>query len=59
MTVQAILRTVQTGWGNWNRKTVAYWCGILEEATESLLAEETAPHPALEALEVAPATVEF
>lgn len=59
MTVQAILRTVQTGWGNWNRKTVTYWCHILEEATESLLAEETAPAPSLETLEVAPATVEF
>ena len=45
MTVQAILRTVQDGWGHWNRKTVAYWCGILEGANDNLLPEvEAAPH---------------
>lgn len=40
MTVQAILRTVQDGWGRWNRKTMAYWCRILEEANGTLLPEE-------------------
>ena len=55
MTVQAILRTVQDGWGHWNRETVAYWCHVLEKANESLLPEETAP-PSLEAV---PATVEI
>ena len=46
MTVQAILRTVQDGWGHWNRETVAYWCGILEGANENLLPEEeVAPLP--------------
>jgi hypothetical protein len=42
MTVQAVLRTVQDGWGHWNRKTVAFWCRILEEASENLLPEEAA-----------------
>ena len=47
MTVQAVLRTVQDGWGHWNRRTVAYWCGILEDMNESLLPDE-APAPSLE-----------
>ena len=55
MTVQAIIRTVQDGWGLWNRKTVAYWCRILQEANQSLLPEEVAP-PSLEGV---PATVEI
>jgi hypothetical protein len=42
MTVQAILRTVQDGWGRWNRRTQTYWCRILEEANQNLLPEETA-----------------
>ena len=42
MTVQAVLRTVQDGWGHWNRKTVAYWCHILEDASLNLLPEEAA-----------------
>jgi len=42
MTVQAILRTVQDGWGHWNRKTVAFWCRILEDANDNLLPEEAA-----------------
>ena len=43
MTVQLALRTVQDGWGHWNRKTQAYWCGILAEASQNLLPEEAAP----------------
>ena len=50
MTVQAILRTVQDGWGHWDRKTLAYWCGILEEANRSLLPEEHAAQPLQEAV---------
>ena len=50
MTVQAILRTVQDGWGNWNRKTVAYWCGILEGANQNLLPEKEAAPSLAEAL---------
>jgi hypothetical protein len=42
MTVQAVLRTVQDGWGHWNRKTVAFWSHILEEANQNLLPEEPA-----------------
>ena len=45
MTVQAVLRTVQDGWGHWNRRTQTYWCRILEEANQNLLPEEaTAPY---------------
>jgi hypothetical protein len=55
MTVQAILRTVQDGWGHWNRKTVAYWSRILEEANQSLLPEEAATT----SLQAATATVEI
>jgi hypothetical protein len=51
MTVQAVLRTVQDGWGHWNRKTVAFWCRILEEMNETLLPEE-APTPSLEEVTV-------
>ena len=42
MTVQAILRTVQDGWGHWNRQTVAYWGRIPEGANDNLLPEEAA-----------------
>lgn len=43
MTVQAVLRTVQDGWGHWDRKTQSWWCRILQEASENLLPEEAAP----------------
>ena len=42
MTVQTVLRTVQDGWGRWDRKTQARWCRILAEASQELLREETA-----------------
>jgi hypothetical protein len=42
MTVQAVLRTVQDGWGHWNHRTQTYWCRILEEANQNLLPEEAA-----------------
>jgi len=51
MTVQAVLRTVQDGWGHWNRRTVTYWCGILEEMNDNLL-PENAPTPSLEGVTV-------
>ena len=41
MTVQAVLRTVQDGWGRWDRKTEARWCQILEDASHDLLREHT------------------
>ena len=41
MSVQAVLRTVQNGWGRWDRKTEARWRRILMEASERLLYEET------------------
>jgi hypothetical protein len=43
MSLQAVLRTVQDGWGHWNHKTLAYWSHILEEANQSLLPEEAPP----------------
>jgi len=42
MTVQAILRTVQDGWGHWDRSTQSFWCQILEQANQSLLPEQEA-----------------
>ena len=39
MSLQAVLRTVQGGWGRWDRKTEARWCQILAEASENLLYE--------------------
>jgi len=40
MSVQAVLRTVQSGWVRWERKTEARWRRILVEASERLLYEE-------------------
>ena len=37
MSVRAVLRTVQDGWGRWDRKTEARWCQILAEASRNLL----------------------
>lgn len=41
MSVQAVLRTVQNGWGRWDRKTEARWRRILVDASQRLLYEET------------------
>jgi hypothetical protein len=41
MSVQAVLRTVQNGWGRWDRKTEARWRRILVDASERLLYEDT------------------
>ena len=43
MSLQALLRTVQDGWGRWDRKTEARWCQILVEASRNLLREEADP----------------
>jgi hypothetical protein len=40
MSLRAVLRTVQNGWGRWDRKTEARWRQILEEATRNLLHED-------------------
>jgi hypothetical protein len=40
MSLQAILRTVQDGWGRWDRKTEARWCQILEETSRNLLGKD-------------------
>jgi hypothetical protein len=40
MSLQAVLRTVQSGWGRWDRKTEARWCQILEKASVQLLPQE-------------------
>lgn len=44
MTVEAILKTVQEGWGGWDRSTQARWCRTLAEATPYLLREEARPN---------------
>ena len=41
MSVQAVLRTVQNGWGRWDRETEARWRRILVDASQRLLCEET------------------
>ena len=40
MSLQAILRIVQDGWGRWDRKTEARWCQILVEASRDLPRKE-------------------
>jgi hypothetical protein len=40
MSLHAVLRTVQEGWGRWDRKTEARWCQILTEASRHLLRED-------------------
>ncbi|MCJ7509290.1 MAG: hypothetical protein MUP14_00145 [Dehalococcoidia bacterium] len=39
MTVQAVLKTVEDGWGHWDRKTIAWWCQVLEQASVDLIAD--------------------
>ena len=41
MSLRAVLRMVQNGWGRWDRKTEARWCQILEDASRDLLREHT------------------
>jgi len=40
MSLAAVLRTVQDGWGRWDRETEARWCRILAEASRDLLRED-------------------
>ena len=42
-TVEALLKTVQDGWGRWDRKTQARWCRTLAEVTPYLLREKAKP----------------
>jgi hypothetical protein len=39
MTVQSVLKTVEDGWGRWDRKTIAWWCQVLEQANSDLMAD--------------------
>lgn len=32
MTVQSVLKTVEDGWGHWDRKTMNWWCDVLKQA---------------------------
>jgi hypothetical protein len=34
MTVQSVLNTVQRDWGQWDRKTVAWWCEVLDRTNK-------------------------
>lgn len=39
MTVQSALKTVEDGWGHWDRKTTAWWCQVLEQVNSDLSAK--------------------
>ena len=39
MTVQSVLKTVEDGWGHWDRKTIVWWSQVLEQANSNLMAE--------------------
>jgi len=45
MTVEAVLKMVQDGWGCWDRSTQARWCRTLAEVTPYLLREGARPRP--------------
>jgi len=32
MTLQSVLKTVEDGWGHWDRKTMTWWCEVLKQA---------------------------
>jgi hypothetical protein len=32
MTVQSVLKTIEDGWVHWDRKTMAWWSRVLEQA---------------------------
>jgi hypothetical protein len=34
MTVQSLLNTVQRDWGQWDRKTIAWWCEVLDRTNK-------------------------
>jgi hypothetical protein len=34
MTVQSVLKTVQRDWGQWDRKTMAWWCEVLDRTNK-------------------------
>ena len=39
MTVQSVLKTVEDSWGRWDRKTMAWWSQVLEQASSDLMAD--------------------
>ena len=43
MTVETVLKTVQDGWGHWDRNTQTRWCRTLAEVTPYLLREKAKP----------------
>jgi len=43
MTVQAVLKTVEAGWGYWDRKTQEWWYRVLEDANNYFGLTDTAP----------------
>jgi hypothetical protein len=34
MTVRSVLKTVQDDWGHWDRKTMIWWCEVLDRASK-------------------------
>ena len=39
MTVQSVLKTVEEGWGHWDRKTMAWWCEVLDRANNGSIGD--------------------
>jgi hypothetical protein len=34
LTVRSVLKTVQDDWGQWDRKTMAWWCEVLDRTSK-------------------------
>jgi len=39
MTLQSVLKTVEEGWGHWDRKTMAWWCEVLDRANNGSIGD--------------------
>jgi len=39
MTLQSVLKTVEEGWGRWDRKTMTWWCEILDRANNGSIGD--------------------
>ncbi|TET95730.1 MAG: hypothetical protein E3J29_06415 [Dehalococcoidia bacterium] len=39
MTLQSVLKTVEEGWGHWDRKTMTWWCEVLDRANNGSIGD--------------------
>ncbi len=39
MALQSVLKTVEEGWGHWDRKTMAWWCEVLDRANNGSIGD--------------------